>query len=87
MSDVVTSAAVFVGVSIALMGEPGWESADDRAALLASGVTFLNGANLLRPALQEITVIVMLVLDGVFIYLVVAAVRGRPRPGQPSATR
>jgi hypothetical protein len=32
-----------------------------------------------------ITGIVMLVLDGVFVYLVVAALRGRPRQGQPSA--
>ena len=29
MSDAVTSAAAFIGISIALWGGPGWESADD----------------------------------------------------------
>lgn len=38
MSDAITSAAAFIGISIALWGGPGWESADDWAALLASGV-------------------------------------------------
>lgn len=32
LSDAVTSAAAFVGISIALIGGPGWESADDWAA-------------------------------------------------------
>jgi cation diffusion facilitator family transporter len=54
MSDAVTSAAAFVGISIALWGGPGWESADDWAALLASGVIFLNGVNMLRPTLQDL---------------------------------
>ena len=37
-SDAITSALAFVGIAIALWGGPGWESADDWAALLASGV-------------------------------------------------
>ena len=35
-SDAITSAAAFVGISIALWKGPGWESADDWAALIAS---------------------------------------------------
>lgn len=54
MSDAVTSAAAFLGISIALLGGPGWESADDWATLLAAGVIFFNGVNILRPALHEI---------------------------------
>lgn len=54
MSDAVTSAAAFVGISIALWGGPGWESADDWAALLASGVIALNGVGMLRPALHDL---------------------------------
>jgi cation diffusion facilitator family transporter len=54
LSDAVTSAAAFVGISIALWGGPGWESADDWAALLASGVIFFNGVNMLRPTLQDL---------------------------------
>jgi cation diffusion facilitator family transporter len=34
-SDAITSAAAFVGISIALWGGPGWESADDWASLAA----------------------------------------------------
>ena len=54
LSDAVTSAAAFIGISIALWGGPGWESADDWAALLASGVIFFNGVNMLRPTLQDL---------------------------------
>jgi cation diffusion facilitator family transporter len=54
MSDAVTSAAAFVGISIALWGGPGWESADDWAALLAAGVIALNGVNMLRPAVYDL---------------------------------
>ncbi|HTK51046.1 MAG TPA: cation diffusion facilitator family transporter [Gemmatimonadaceae bacterium] len=54
LSDAVTSAAAFVGISIALWGGPGWESADDWAALAASGVIFFNGVNMLRPTLQDL---------------------------------
>jgi cation diffusion facilitator family transporter len=54
MSDAVTSAAAFVGISIALWGGPGWEAADDWAALLASGVIAFNGVSMLRPALHDL---------------------------------
>lgn len=51
----VTFAAAFVGISIALWGGPGWESADDWAALLASLVIALNGVHMLRPAFHDLT--------------------------------
>lgn len=54
MSDALTSAAAFVGISIALWGGPGWESADDWAALLASGIIAANGVMMLRPALHDL---------------------------------
>ena len=59
LSDAVTSAAAFVGISIALWGtsvrgEPGWAAADDWAALLASGVIAYNGIGILRPALHDL---------------------------------
>lgn len=53
-SDAITSALAFVGIAIALWGGPGWESADDWAALLASGIIVFNAARLLRPAIQEL---------------------------------
>ncbi len=52
-SDAITSVAAFVGIGIALLGGPGWESADDWAALLACGLIGVNGYQLLIPALQE----------------------------------
>jgi cation diffusion facilitator family transporter len=53
-SDAFTSAAAFVGISIALLGGPGWESADDWAALFASGIIAYNGVLLARPALYDL---------------------------------
>jgi len=59
MSDAITSAAAFVGISIAVLGAryaggSGWESADDWAALLASGIIAFNGVAMLRPALHDL---------------------------------
>lgn len=53
-SDALTSAAAFVGISIALVGGKGYEGADDWAALLACGVICWNGLRLLRAALDEL---------------------------------
>jgi len=53
-SDALTSAAAFVGIAIALAGGPGYESADDWAALVACGVIVWNSLRLLRAALDEI---------------------------------
>lgn len=54
LSDAITSAAAFVGISIALWGGEGWEQADDWAALFASCVIFYNGILLMRPALHDL---------------------------------
>jgi cation diffusion facilitator family transporter len=53
-SDALTSAAAFIGISIALIGGEGWQSADDWAALFACSVIAANGVRLLRPAFYEI---------------------------------
>ena len=53
-SDALTSLAAFIGIAIALLGGPGWESADDWAALFACGLIAYNGFRLLWPALHEI---------------------------------
>lgn len=52
-SDALTSAAAFVGVSVALLAGPGFESADDWAALVACTVILWNGGRLLRRAVRE----------------------------------
>jgi cation diffusion facilitator family transporter len=54
LGDAITSAAAFVGISIALWGGPGWEQADDWAALFAATVIFYNGILLVRPALHDL---------------------------------
>jgi cation diffusion facilitator family transporter len=54
LSDAITSAAAFVGITIALWGGPGWEQADDWAALFASVVIFYNGILLMRPAIHDL---------------------------------
>ena len=54
LSDALTSAAAFVGIGIALWGGPGWESADDWAALAASGIILYNGLSMLRPAVADL---------------------------------
>jgi len=53
-SDVITSTAAFIGISIAVIGGPGWEQADDWAALVASLVICYNGAKMLRPAVNDL---------------------------------
>jgi len=53
-SDAITSIAAFVGISVALAGGPGWESADDWAALFAAGIIVFNAVRLLRPAVDDI---------------------------------
>ena len=52
-SDAITSAAAFVGITIALIGGPGFEKADDVAALLGCIVIGYNGVKLLKNALYE----------------------------------
>lgn len=53
-SDAITSVAAFIGISIALIMGPGYESADDWAALFAAGFILYNSYLIFRPALGEI---------------------------------
>ena len=58
LSDAITSAAAFIGISIAVVGSRWkgghWESADDWAALVASGVIAFNGVSMLGAALNDL---------------------------------
>jgi len=53
-SDAITSAFAFVGISIAIYMGPGYETADDWAALIASGFIYYNAFLIFRPALGEV---------------------------------
>ena len=53
-SDAISSIAAFIGISIALILGKGYESADDWAALFASGFILYNSYLIFRPALGEI---------------------------------
>lgn len=53
-SDAVTSIAAFLGISVALYFGKGYETADDWAALFASGFILYNSYLIFRPALGEI---------------------------------
>lgn len=53
-SDAITSVMAFIGISIALVMGDGYETADDWAALLASGFILYNSYLIFRPALGEI---------------------------------
>jgi cation diffusion facilitator family transporter len=59
VSDIITSAAAFIGISIALIGQrmsgdSRWSQADDWAAVLAAGVVAWNGVSMLSTALHEL---------------------------------
>ncbi|ERI64206.1 cation diffusion facilitator family transporter, partial [Capnocytophaga sp. oral taxon 863 str. F0517] len=53
-ADAITSVAAFIGISIALLCGEGYETADDWAALIASGIILVNAYLIFRPALGEI---------------------------------
>ena len=53
-SDALTSAFAFVGISIAILGGPGWEAADGWAAICAALVILYNAWRQLRPAVLEL---------------------------------
>ncbi|MBL8878092.1 MAG: cation transporter [Phycisphaerales bacterium] len=53
-SDAITSVAAAIGISIALWAGPGYEAADDWAALFAAGVILVNAAQLIRGPLHEL---------------------------------
>lgn len=53
-SDAITSLAALVGIVIAIVGGPGYEAADDYAALLAAGIIAWNGLRMMRAPLDEL---------------------------------
>ena len=53
-SDAITSVAAFIGISVAIYFGKGYETADDWAALFASGFILYNSYKIFRPALGEI---------------------------------
>lgn len=53
-SDAITSVLAFIGISIAIIGGKGFETADDWAALIASVFILYNSYLILRPALGEV---------------------------------
>jgi len=53
-SDAITSIAAFIGISAAIYLGPGYETADDWAALFASCFIMYNSYLIFRPALAEI---------------------------------
>jgi len=53
-SDAITSGAAFVGISIALWGGAGWETADDWAALFGCVIIAFNGFSMFTKALGDV---------------------------------
>jgi cation diffusion facilitator family transporter len=53
-SDALTSGFAFVGISVALLGGPGWETADGWSAVCAALVVLYNAWKQLRPAVLEL---------------------------------
>ena len=53
-ADATSSLAAFIGISIALWGGPGWEAADDWAALVAALLVSVNGVRTLKPAISAL---------------------------------
>ena len=53
-SDALTSAAAFIGITVAVWGGAGWESADDWAAMVASIIMTANGIRMMRVAVNDL---------------------------------
>jgi cation diffusion facilitator family transporter len=53
-SDALTSVVALIGILVAVIMGPGYESADDWAALAASGLIMYNAYKIFRPALSEV---------------------------------
>lgn len=54
-SDAITSILAFIGISVAIILGEGYESADDWAALIASGFIVYNAYKIFRPVWGEIS--------------------------------
>ncbi len=53
-SDAITSLIAAVGISVSLLGGPGYEVADDWGAILAGGIIAFNGTRFARIAMREL---------------------------------
>ncbi|WP_236974234.1 cation diffusion facilitator family transporter [Membranihabitans maritimus] len=53
-SDAITSFTAFIGIAVAIIMGPGYEAADDWAAIVAAVIILLNAYLIFRPALGEI---------------------------------
>jgi cation diffusion facilitator family transporter len=53
-SDALTSLAAAIGIAVALIGGPGYEAADDWAALFAAAIITWNGVHLFSNAASEL---------------------------------
>ncbi len=53
-SDAITSVAAFIGITVAVIGGPGWAGGDELAAILAAGFIAFTGWNVISPALHEL---------------------------------
>ena len=53
-ADAITSIAAFIGISIALIGGPGYEPADDWAALVACLIIATSGVHVMLLAVREL---------------------------------
>jgi cation diffusion facilitator family transporter len=53
-SDAISSGAAFIGITIGVLGGPGYEVADDWAALLAAVIIVINAWLIARPAIGEL---------------------------------
>lgn len=53
-SDAITSAAAFIGISLAIYGGPAWAAADDWAAIAAAAIIAINGGRFLRSAVNDL---------------------------------
>lgn len=63
-ADAITSGLAAIGISIALVGGKGWESAGDWAALLASGIIMFNAYLVLRDSKNRFRLACEPVLSG-----------------------
>lgn len=53
-ADAITSLAALIGIGISLLGGPGWEAADDIAAVFASFIIMYNAFRLIREPVREL---------------------------------
>jgi cation diffusion facilitator family transporter len=53
-TDAMTSAAAFIGITVAVWGGPAWTSADGWAAMVASIIMTANGIRMMRVAVNDL---------------------------------